>query len=140
MPSISDRPRPQRPQRPARIKPRRPSRDTTPVQDPLDLIEQAAPSTGNAEKDLTAEQLEIKKQLQAQDRAQRQQFKNIYDTAFYYADCYATRAERDRAQALQARILGVAGDDVTGLYRDGYVLLQAWEQLAQRLGVDVSDL
>lgn len=137
MPSISKRPRPQRP---ARIKPRRPSRDNTPAQNPLEMIEEAAPSTGNAEKDLTAEQLEIKKQLQAQDKAQRQQFKNIYDTAFYYADCFATREDRDRAQALQARILGVAGTDVSGLYRDGYVLLQAWEQVAQRLGVDVSDL
>lgn len=140
MPSISDSPRPARPQRPARIRPRRPSRDNEQIQDPLALIEDVAPATGNAEKDLTAEQLEIKKQLQKQDKAQRQQFKNIYDTAFYYADCYATRADRDRAQKLQARILGVSGDDVSGLYRDGYVLLQAWEQVAQRLGVDVSDI
>lgn len=129
-----------RPQRPARIKPRRPSRDNEPQQNPLEMIEEVSPSTGNAEKDLTAEQLEIKKQLQAQDKAQRQQFKNIYDTGFYYVDCYATREERDRAQRIQARILGVEGPDVTGLYRDGYVLLQAWEQVAQRLGVDVSDL
>ena len=136
MPSISKPNRP-RPQRPARIKPRRPQRDTGALPDPMALIEDAAPSTGNAEKDLTAEQWEIKKQLQAQDKAQRQQFKNIYDTAFYYADCFATRADRDRAQRLQAKILGVGGDDVSGLYRDGYVLLQAWEQLAQRLGVDV---
>lgn len=144
MPSISEnRPqRPQRPQRPrpqsaARIKPRRPSRDNEQPPNPLDLIEEAHPTTGDVEKDLTAEQLEIKKQLQEQDKAQRTQFKNIYDTGYYYVDCFATREERDRAQQIQAKILGVAGIDVMGHYRDGFILMQAWEQVAQRLGVEI---
>lgn len=143
MPSISEnRPqRPQRPQRPrpqtaARIKPRRPSREEEPP-NPLDLIEEAHPTTGDVEKDLTAEQLEIKKQLQEQDKAQRTQFKNIYDTGYYYVDCFATREDRDRAQQIQATILGVAGIDVMGHYRDGFILMQAWEQVAQRLGIEI---
>lgn len=146
MPSHSERPqRPQRPKPPvprraARIKPRRPSRDNEQPPNPLEMIEEARPTTGDVEKDLTAEQLEIKEQLKKQDKAQRTQFKNIYDTGYYYVDCFATRADRDRAQALQARVLGVAGDDVTGTYRDGHVLVQAWEQIAQEVGVDVSDL
>ena len=143
MPSLSDRPRPPRPQRPTVVKGRRPQRpqrpDTAPL-DPLAQIEQDTPSTGDMETDLTAEQLAVKAQLQAQDKAQRKQFRDIYDTGFYYVDCYDRRATRDRAQAIQARLLGLGGDDVKGLYRDGFILMQGYEALARRLGVDISDL
>ena len=143
-----ERPRPQRPtpsarppraiQRSAKIKPRRPTRDDTQApSNPLAGLKPGDDLEGEAREEFDR----IKASLQKQDKQQREQFKNLYSTAYYYVDCFATEAESDRTRAIQNRILGIDGhDDMTSAYRDGHVLAQAWDQLAQRLDVDVSDL
>lgn len=95
---------------------------------------------GHLEGDALAEFLEIKKSLQEQDRNQRSQFKNIYDSEFWHADAYKSRAEKETALKIQARVLGLDYDRTGNKYRNGYEITRAFIRLADRLGVDISDL
>lgn len=95
---------------------------------------------GNLEGDALAEFLEIKKGLQEQDKNQRSQFKNIYDSEFWHADAYKSREDKERALKIQARVLGLDYDRAGNKYRNGYEITRAFAKLAQRLGIDISDI
>lgn len=95
---------------------------------------------GNLEGDALAEFLEIKAGLQEQDRNQRSQFKNIYDSEFWHADAYKSREDKEKALKIQARVLGLDYDRTGNKYRNGYEITRAFTKLAQRLGVDIRDL
>lgn len=115
---------------------------------PLDDVEY----TGDFEKDSLAElnaitsalseaDLEAKRAFQEQDRRQRQQFENLYDTNYYFSEVYKTREECDRAKRIQARILGIDYEEAGfGQYRRGDMVMLGFRRIAKQLGIDISDL
>jgi hypothetical protein len=83
---------------------------------------------------------EVKADLQQQDKNQRMQFKNIYDSEFWHADAYKSREDKEKALRIQARVLGLDYDRAGNKYRNGYEITRAMIKLAKRLGIDISDL
>jgi hypothetical protein len=83
---------------------------------------------------------EVKAGLQEQDKNQRAQFKNIYDSEFWHADAYKSREDKEKALKIQARVLGLDYDRAGNKYRNGYEITRAMIKLAKRLGIDISDL
>lgn len=83
---------------------------------------------------------EVKAGLQEQDKNQRLQFKNIYDSEFWHADAYKSREDKELALRIQARVLGLDYDRAGNKYRNGYEITRAFKRLATRLGIDISDL
>lgn len=106
------------------------------VEDPLGNIKYP----GHLEGDALEEWKQIKANLQEQDKNQRSQFKNIYDSEFWHADAYKSRADKERALKIQARVLGLDYDRTGNKYRNGYEITRAFMRLADKLGVDISDL
>lgn len=106
------------------------------VEDPLGNIQYP----GHLEGDALEEWKQIKAGLQEQDKNQRAQFKNIYDSEFWHADAYKSREDKERALKIQARVLGLDYDRAGNKYRNGYEITRGFIRIAQRLGVDISDL
>lgn len=116
------------------------------VPDPL----QSTDYPGNLEGDALAEwkelqaqmahRGEVKADLQQQDKNQRLQFKNIYDSEFWHADAYKSREDKETALRIQARVLGLDYDRAGNKYRNGYEITRRFIALAKRLGIDISDL
>lgn len=111
-----------------------PLAEPEPIPDPLAKTNYP----GNLEGDALAEFLEIKKGFQEQDKNQRLQFKNIYDSEYWHADAYRTRADKERGLKIQAHILGLNYDRTGDKYRNGHEVTRAFERLAARLGIDLS--
>ncbi|MGJ9487107.1 hypothetical protein ACRQFN_02255 [Actinotignum sp. GS-2025e] len=107
-------------------------------ENPLDSVPE---ETGNLEDDAMAELMAIKHALQQQDKNQRKQFANLYDGDYYYSDVYPTVEMADYSRKLQQRILNYNPDQIgDGWWRNGRLLIAAYEQLADRLGIGYSDL
>lgn len=123
------------------------------VGDPLDIdaltgVQQEEPDplaeveyTENLEDDARAEWDAIKASYKQQDAQQKSQFANLYDSRFYFSEVYKTAEECERAMQIQARVMGFEYQQAGfGYYRDGRQVMKRMEKLAERLGIDISDL
>lgn len=107
------------------------------VPDPLEELEY----TGDLETDSRAEWDEIKAGFQKQDKQQKAQFAGLYDSRFYFSEVYPTADECERAMKIQARILQLDYERAGfGYYRDGRQVMKRFEKLAEKLGIDISDI
>ena len=111
--------------------------DPLDIPDPLEDLEY----TGDLADDSRAEWDEIKANFQKQDKQQKAQFAGLYDSRFYFSEVYKTADECERAMKIQARVLGFDYERAGfGYYRNGSQVMKRIEALAERLGIDISDI
>lgn len=97
--------------------------------------------TENLEDDARAEWDAIKASYKKQDAQQKAQFAGLYDSRFYFSEVYQTAEECEQAMRIQARILGFDYKQAGfGYYREGKQVMKRMRLLADRLGIDISDL
>ncbi|PRA13347.1 hypothetical protein CQ010_01485 [Arthrobacter sp. MYb211] len=97
--------------------------------------------TEDLETDARAEWDAIKASYQKQDKQQKAQFAGLYDSRFYFSEVYQTAEECERAMKIQARILGFDYKKAGfGYYREGRQVMKRMRLIAERLGIDISDL
>ncbi|MDK6240178.1 hypothetical protein QP400_00370 [Winkia sp. UMB3158] len=83
----------------------------------------------------------VKRAFQEQDESQKNQFKNLYNSHWYYTDVYPTFEHCEYSMAIQNRLLAVNEKQMgQGYYRNGLYLIKAFQALAKELGIDISDI
>ena len=115
---------------------------------PLDKVEYVGDLEADARAEIDAitsalseADLEAKRAFQEQDKRQRQQFENLYDTNYYFSEVYRTREECERAKRIQARILGIDYEAAGfGPFRRGDMVMIGFRRIAKKLEIDISDL